>query len=75
MVKKRRRRKRKNPVLMIVLLLFLVLIVGAGIFAGSILNVSGSISANTGVAPTIPIASVVATNVNAVVRRRQRSNI
>lgn len=36
MVKKRRRRKRKNPVLMIVLLLFLVLIVGAGIFAGSI---------------------------------------
>ena len=41
--------------------------IAASIFAGSILNVSGSISAKTGCAPTIPIASVVATNVNAVV--------
>ena len=33
----------------------------------SMLNVSGSISTNTGVAPTMPIASVVATKVNATV--------
>ena len=31
------------------------------------MNVSASISTNTGFAPTIPIASAVATNVNAVV--------
>lgn len=36
MEKKRRRRKRKNPILKIVLLILLVLVVGAGIFAGSI---------------------------------------
>lgn len=34
--KRRRRRKRKNPVLKAVLLIMLVLVVGAGIFAGSI---------------------------------------
>ena len=41
-------------------------VIAFSIFAGSILNVSGSISTNTGFAPTIPIASDVATNVNAV---------
>ena len=46
---------------------FVLGVIAASIFAGSILKVSGSISAKTGVAPTIPIASVVATKVNAVV--------
>ena len=40
--------------------------IAASIFVASILNVSGSISTNTGFAPTIPIDSDVATNVNAV---------
>ena len=46
---------------------FVLGVINASIFSGSMLNVSLSISANTGFAPTMPIASVVATNVNAVV--------
>ena len=42
-------------------------VIAASILEGSILNVSGSISTKTGFAPTIPIASAVATKVNAVV--------
>ena len=42
-------------------------VIASSIFLGSILNVSGSISTKTGLAPTMPIASAVATNVNAVV--------
>ena len=41
--------------------------IASSIFLGSILNVSGSISTKTGLALTMPIASAVATNVNAVV--------
>ncbi len=42
-------------------------VIAASISAGSILYVRGSMSTKTGVAPTMPMASVVATNVNGVV--------
>ena len=46
---------------------FVLGVIALSSFEASRLNVSGSISTKTGFAPTIPIASVVATNVNATV--------
>ena len=46
---------------------FVLAVIFASIFSGSILYVSFSISANTGTAPIIAMASAVAKNVNGVV--------
>ena len=46
---------------------FVLGVIAASIFSGSMLNVSGLMSTNTGVAFAKPIALAVATNVNAVV--------